>query len=66
METIETYRLNLDPADGESWDGVVVANLYRYDLKIIRDSICSAEYEGIISIEDANYLLEKLNLEKLY
>ena len=66
METIETYRLDLDPADGESWNDTITVTLDRYDLKTIRKSLSSAEYEGIIEIEEANRMLDKLNLEKLY
>ena len=66
MERIDAYRLELDPAEGESWTGTMIVSLDRYDLKTIRNSLSSAEYEGIIEIEEANRILDKLNLERLW
>ena len=66
MDRIDAYRLALDPAEGESWTGTITVTLDRYDLKTIRDSLSSAHYEGVIEIEEANRMLDKLNLERLW
>lgn len=62
-EKIPRWKLDVKPDDKDAWNGVVTVTLNRYELSILASALNSAEYEGVINLEDRDYMLDKLNIE---
>lgn len=63
--TIERWRLD-DSAGSDVWSGRKTVTFSRYDLKIIMDALSCAEYEGVISKEQEDEILDILDIEHSY
>ena len=60
---IDKWRLDVKPDDKDAWNGTVTVTLNRYELSILASALSSAEYEGVIDLDDRDYMLDKLNIE---
>lgn len=57
---IESWRLYADGDD--AWKGEINVTFNQEDLKILASALNAAEYEGAISLEERDYLFNKLNI----
>ena len=62
-EKIDRWRLDVKPDNKNAWNGTVTVTLNRYELSILASALSSAEYEGVICLDDRDYILNKLNIE---
>ena len=62
-EKIDSWRLDVKPDDKDAWNGTVTVTLNRYELSILTSALNSAEYEGVIDLDDRNHMLDKLNIK---
>ena len=60
---IDKWRLDVKPDDKDAWNGTVTVTLNRSELSILASALSSAEYEGVIDLDDRDYMLDKLNIE---
>ena len=59
-EKIEQWRLKADNKD--AWRGKINVTLNGNDLQILVSALNSSAYEGVISFEERDYVLNKLNI----
>ena len=62
MTKIERWRLDLPKDNKDAWNGEVTVTLDRYDLNLLVGAISTSYYEGYLSEQDKNYLIDKLNI----
>lgn len=62
-EKIDRWRLDVKPDNKNAWNGTVTVTLNRYELNILASALSSAEYEGVICLDDRDHILNKLNIE---
>ena len=63
MAKIETWRLRCPKDSPDAWHGEVTVTFNRDELALLGDAISSAYYEGCISEEEMNRLIDKLNID---
>lgn len=62
-EQIERWRLSATEGSSDAWKKTITVTLDREDLRILTDSISSANYEGVISDSERAYMFNKLNIK---
>lgn len=62
MAKIERWRLDLPKDNKDAWNGEVTVTLDRYGLNMLVGAISTSYYEGYLSEQDKNYLIDKLNI----